>query len=79
MCKPAYMQIDVPSEFGHAYILGSVAFMRHFYTVYRRSDGKTPSLVGRLSCLHASDGRPAGVFYSDRPTLIEWAGFVVFS
>ncbi|KAL8433474.1 hypothetical protein ACSSS7_003864 [Eimeria intestinalis] len=45
LCKPAYMQIDVPSEFGHAYILGSVAFMRHFYTVYRRSDGSTPSLV----------------------------------
>lgn len=45
MCKPAYMQIDVPSDYGHAYILGSLGFMRHFFTVFRRSDGTTPSLV----------------------------------
>lgn len=45
-CIPAYMQLDVPSEFGHAYILGSNAFMRHYFTVFRRGDGKgIPSMV----------------------------------
>ncbi|OEH78578.1 eukaryotic aspartyl [Cyclospora cayetanensis] len=72
ICKPAYMQIDVPSEFGHAYILGSVAFMRHFFTVYRRSDGKTPSLVGIARAVHSPENKqylqqvvdayPAGTF-----------------
>ncbi|EPR63595.1 aspartyl protease ASP3 [Toxoplasma gondii GT1] len=54
-CKPAYMQIDVPSQFGHAYILGSVAFMRHYYTVFRRSDGTRPSLVGIARAVHNDD------------------------
>lgn len=72
MCKPAYMQIDVPSDFGHAYILGSVAFMRHFFTVYRRSDGTTPSLVGIARAVHTDENKqylqrvvdayPAGIF-----------------
>ncbi|KAL8451842.1 hypothetical protein Emed_001722 [Eimeria media] len=75
MCKPAYMQIDVPSEFGHAYILGSVAFMRHFYTVYRRSDGTTPSLVGIARAVHNDENKaylqqvvnayPAGSFHQE--------------
>lgn len=56
-CKPAYMQIDVPSQFGHAYILGSVAFMRHYYTVFRRSDGTRPSLVGIARAVHSDDNR----------------------
>ncbi|KAK2195066.1 bifunctional Aspartic peptidase domain superfamily/Aspartic peptidase [Babesia duncani] len=46
-CTPAYMQLDVPSEFGHAYIVGSNAFMRHYYTVFRRGGGENdPSMVG---------------------------------
>eukprot|EP00920_Eleutheroschizon_duboscqi_P028836 GHVT01070071.1.p1 GENE.GHVT01070071.1~~GHVT01070071.1.p1 ORF type:complete len:573 (-),score=54.21 GHVT01070071.1:286-2004(-) len=45
-CRSAYMQIDVPSEFGHAYLLGSLAFMRHYFTVFRRGDGHSPSMVG---------------------------------
>lgn len=46
MCKPAYMQIEVPSDYGHAFILGSVAFMRNFFTVFRRGSGDVPSMVG---------------------------------
>ncbi|KAL8426539.1 hypothetical protein Efla_006604 [Eimeria flavescens] len=75
VCKPAYMQIDVPSDFGHAYILGSVAFMRHFYTVYRRSDGTTPSLVGIARAVHSDENKqflqqvvnayPSGSFHEE--------------
>lgn len=57
MCKPAYMQIDVPSEYGHAYILGSVAFMRHYFTVFRRSDGERPSLIGIAKALHTDQNK----------------------
>ncbi|GAB64457.1 aspartyl protease [Plasmodium cynomolgi strain B] len=45
-CIPAYMQIDVPSEKNHAYLLGSIAFMRHYYTVFVRGMGGKPSMVG---------------------------------
>ncbi|KMZ95866.1 aspartyl protease [Plasmodium vivax Mauritania I] len=45
-CIPAYMQIDVPSEKNHAYLLGSIAFMRHYYTVFVRGAGGQPSMVG---------------------------------
>ncbi|ANQ05763.1 Eukaryotic aspartyl protease [Plasmodium coatneyi] len=45
-CIPAYMQIDVPSEKNHAYLLGSIAFMRHYYTVFVRGVGGKPSMVG---------------------------------
>lgn len=56
-CKPAFMQIDVPDEYGPAYILGSVAFMRHYYTVYRRSDGARPSLVGIARAVHSDENK----------------------
>lgn len=56
-CKPAFMQIDVPAEYGPAYILGSVAFMRHYYTVYRRSDGRRPSLVGIARAVHSQENK----------------------
>nr|ABQ41431.1 unknown [Eimeria tenella] len=75
MCKPAYMQIDVPSDYGHAYILGSLGFMRHFFTVFRRSDGTTPSLVGIARAVHSPENRaflqqvvnsyPSGSFKAD--------------
>ncbi|CAA9986186.1 eukaryotic aspartyl protease, putative [Plasmodium knowlesi strain H] len=45
-CIPAYMQIDVPSEKNHAYLLGSLAFMRHYYTVFVRGVNGKPSMVG---------------------------------
>lgn len=52
-CIPAFMQLDVPSEFGHAYILGSNAFMRHYFTVFRRGNGKDiPSMVGIAPSRH---------------------------
>ncbi|GAW78955.1 aspartyl protease [Plasmodium gonderi] len=46
VCMPAYMQIDVPSEKNHAYLLGSIAFMRHYYTVFVRGVDNKPSMVG---------------------------------
>eukprot|EP00918_Siedleckia_nematoides_P094620 GHVU01207746.1.p1 GENE.GHVU01207746.1~~GHVU01207746.1.p1 ORF type:complete len:384 (-),score=79.48 GHVU01207746.1:373-1428(-) len=55
-CKPAYMQIDVPSEYGHAYILGVTAFMRHYYTVFRRSQNGDPAMVGIAKAKHTSEG-----------------------
>ncbi|EKX73733.1 pepsinogen, putative [Theileria equi strain WA] len=37
ICKPAYMQINVPSAYGNAYILGTNAFMKHFYTIQTKN------------------------------------------
>ncbi|SIO73738.1 Pepsin A [Babesia microti strain RI] len=52
-CRPAYMQLDVPSEFGHAYILGTYSFMRHYVTIYKRSmQHGQPSLVGVAKANH---------------------------
>ncbi|KAK1935857.1 putative aspartyl protease [Babesia divergens] len=42
-CRPAYMQINVHVTDGPAYILGSMGFMPHYYTVYQ--GGKQP-MVG---------------------------------
>lgn len=44
-CKPAYMQINVPSRDGKAYILGTSAFMKHFYTVFQRPTESVPAMV----------------------------------
>eukprot|EP00371_Babesia_bovis_P002064 XP_001610711.1 aspartyl protease [Babesia bovis T2Bo] len=44
-CLPAYMQLDVPSEFGNAFIVGSNAFMRHYLTVYHRGSNGSKSMV----------------------------------
>ncbi|KAK1939812.1 putative aspartyl protease [Babesia divergens] len=51
-CIPAYMQLDVPSEFGNAFIVGSNAFMKHYLTVFRRGNGTQPSMVGIASSRH---------------------------
>ncbi|KAK1441969.1 aspartic peptidase A1 family protein [Babesia gibsoni] len=51
-CTPAYMQLDVPSEFGNAFIVGSNAFMKHYVTVFRRGDGRQPSMVGIAPSKH---------------------------
>eukprot|EP00923_Selenidium_pygospionis_P025173 GHVN01044350.1.p1 GENE.GHVN01044350.1~~GHVN01044350.1.p1 ORF type:complete len:685 (+),score=52.22 GHVN01044350.1:123-2177(+) len=56
ICKPAYMQIDVPSEFGHAFIFGSTSFMRHFYTVFRRGAKGQPSMIGIAPAKHTKEG-----------------------
>ncbi|EAA20561.1 pepsinogen A-related [Plasmodium yoelii yoelii] len=45
MCKPAFMDIEVSPEYGHAYILGNATFMKHYYTVYRRGKGNNNSYV----------------------------------
>jgi len=41
-CKSAFMQLDVKKTYGPAMILGEV-FMRHFFTVFDRGDGKPGS------------------------------------
>ncbi|GIX65489.1 aspartyl protease ASP3 [Babesia caballi] len=51
-CIPAYMQLDVPSEFGNAFIVGSNAFMKHYLTVFRRGTGGQTSMVGFSTNLH---------------------------
>eukprot|EP01068_Selenidium_serpulae_P015589 Selendium_serpulae@DN6226_c3_g1_i12.p1 len=56
VCKPAYMQIDVPSEFGHAYIFGVTSFLRHFYTVFKRGLDGEPSMVGIAPAKHSREG-----------------------
>lgn len=57
-CIPAYMQIDVPSQFGHAYILGAVAYMQHYFTVFRRASRPGESAqVGIARARHTSSGR----------------------
>ncbi|KJP86143.1 hypothetical protein AK88_04194 [Plasmodium fragile] len=55
MCKPAFMEIEVSPEYGHAYILGNAAFMRYYYTVYRRGDGQKSSYVGIAKAVHAQE------------------------
>ncbi|SBS89491.1 aspartyl protease, putative [Plasmodium malariae] len=44
-CKPAFMEIEVSPEYGHAYILGNATFMRYYYTVYRRGSENKNSYV----------------------------------
>uniref|UniRef100_A0A8C9GNH0 Peptidase A1 domain-containing protein n=1 Tax=Piliocolobus tephrosceles TaxID=591936 RepID=A0A8C9GNH0_9PRIM len=46
LCIPGYMQIDVPSEHNNAYLLGTVTFMRHYFTVFVKGTGDKPSMVG---------------------------------
>lgn len=41
-CEPAFMSIDVPSEYGPAFLLGEV-FMRHWHTTFDRGDGSEGS------------------------------------
>jgi pepsin A len=41
-CEPAFMAIDVPSEYGPALLLGEV-FMRHWHTTFDRGDGSEGS------------------------------------
>jgi hypothetical protein len=42
-CDPAFMNIEVPSPHGPAYIFGE-AFMRTFYTLFHRGDGTSASV-----------------------------------
>ena len=41
-CEPAFMPIEVPDEFGPAFLLGEV-FMRHWHTTFDRGDGSEGS------------------------------------
>ncbi len=41
-CEPAFMAIDVPSQYGPAFLLGEV-FMRHWHTTFDRGDGSEGS------------------------------------
>ncbi|UKJ88115.2 pepsin A [Theileria orientalis] len=45
-CRIAYMQIDVPSSYGRAFILGTHAFMENYLTVYKRATNNSPAMVG---------------------------------
>lgn len=51
-CMPGYMQIDVPSENNNAYLLGSLVFMKHYFTVFIRGDKNKPSMVGIAKSKH---------------------------
>uniref|UniRef100_A0A3B0MH11 Pepsinogen, putative n=1 Tax=Theileria annulata TaxID=5874 RepID=A0A3B0MH11_THEAN len=53
-CRIAYMQIDVPSSYGRAFILGTQAFMTHYYTVYQRQ----PPMVGFAKSVDPSELDP---------------------
>ncbi|SPJ12680.1 plasmepsin IX [Plasmodium sp. DRC-Itaito] len=55
MCKPAFMEIEVSSEYGHAYILGNATFMRYYYTVYRRGNNNSSSYVGIAKAVHTEE------------------------
>lgn len=46
-CKPAFMPIDVAPSFGHAYLLGSIPYMTHYFTLFRRGRAGEPSMVRR--------------------------------
>lgn len=51
-CEPAFMAIDVPSEFGPAFLLGEV-FMRHWHTTFDRGDGSPgAAFVGFAKAKH---------------------------
>jgi len=54
-CEPAFMPIDVPDEFGPAFLLGEV-FMRHWHTTFDRGDGSPDSaFVGFARATHDSE------------------------
>ena len=55
-CEPAFMAIDVPAEFGPAFLLGEV-FMRTWHTTFDRGDGSPGSaFVGFAPAKHDPDG-----------------------
>ncbi|EEA05748.1 eukaryotic aspartyl protease family protein [Cryptosporidium muris RN66] len=55
-CKPGFMQIDIPGEYGHAYILGSL-FMRSYFTVYAKNIPNIGSAVGIAKAIHNKETR----------------------
>lgn len=55
-CEPAFMAIDVPSEYGPAFLLGEV-FMRTWHTTFDRGDGSPGSaFVGFAPAKHDPEG-----------------------
>ncbi|KAJ1606243.1 secreted pepsinogen like aspartyl protease having a signal peptide [Cryptosporidium canis] len=55
-CKPGIMMIDVPGEYGHSYILGSL-FMRYYYTTYSKNIPRIGSSVGIAKAKHGKETR----------------------
>ncbi|KAF7458506.1 putative plasmepsin IX [Cryptosporidium felis] len=55
-CKPGFMMIDVPAEYGHSYLLGSL-FMRSYYTVYAKNIPNIGSAVGIAKAKHGRETR----------------------
>jgi len=54
-CEPAFMAIDVPSQYGPALLLGEV-FMRHWHTTFDRGDGSDGSaFVGFAVAKHDTE------------------------
>ncbi|KAK6590323.1 hypothetical protein RS030_162537 [Cryptosporidium xiaoi] len=50
-CKPGFMSIDVPLEYGHSYLLGSL-FMRFYFTTYAKNIPNIGSSVGIAKAKH---------------------------
>ncbi|KAH8741218.1 hypothetical protein FG386_000125 [Cryptosporidium ryanae] len=55
-CKPGFMSIDVPLEYGHSYLLGSL-FMRSYFTVYAKNIPNMGSSVGIAKAKHGPNIR----------------------
>lgn len=43
--RAGFIQIDIPSQFGRAYILGSNIFMKRYFTVFRHAHNGNPPMV----------------------------------
>lgn len=55
-CTPAFMPLDVPRNFGHAYILGAIPFMQYYFTVFTRGTGtNNPSMIGIAKAKHTTE------------------------
>jgi len=67
-CKPALMALDVNEQYGPAMILGEV-FMRHFFTVFSRGDGKLAN--AKIGIAPAKIGASAKV---QRPQILASSG-----
>ncbi|SJK86292.1 Eukaryotic aspartyl protease [Babesia microti strain RI] len=44
--RAGFIQIDIPSQFGRAYILGSNIFMKRYFTVFRHAHNGNPPMIG---------------------------------
>jgi hypothetical protein len=53
---PAYMQLDIPHKNSNIFLLGTVAYLQHYFTVFKPSrSSKEPSLVGIAEASHTPE------------------------